>query len=107
MITMVTIETKYVAPVSQLHHLLYLLYPSDLSSFQAFPLLLSILPSSIVLVIIVYYLRIIIMKKLINLDRLIYCCRRAWFVSVDSLNAGAGPTFNSICTVCKFFFKKL
>ncbi len=45
--------------------------------------------------------KIKIMKKLMNLDRLACCRRRACFISVDSLSVGARPTFDSICTICK------
>ncbi len=101
MVIRVTIETKYAAPLSQLHNLLHVLHSPNLSSFRAFPSPPSVLPSSIILVIIICYLRIITMKKLMNLDRLTCCCRRACFVSIDKKSAQAGPTFNSICTVCK------
>ncbi len=47
-------------------------------------------------------LKIKTMKKLMNLDRLACYRHRAFFVSVDSLSAGAKPTFDSICTICKF-----
>ncbi len=43
------------------------------------------------------------MKKLMNLDRLAFCRCRICFVSIDSLSAGAKPTFDSICTICKSF----
>ncbi len=38
-----------------------------------------------------------------NLDRLICYRCYACFISIDSLSVGAGPTFDSICTVCKSF----
>ncbi len=96
-------ETKYATPLSQLYHPLHLFHPPDLSSSQVFSLLPYILPSSIILIIIVCYLRIITMKKLINLDHLACCCHCACFFSVNSLSAQAEPTFDSICTVCKSF----
>ena len=107
MITMVTMETKYTAPLSQLYHPLYLLYLPDLSLSWAFLSSLSVLLSSIIFVIIVYYLRIITMKKLINLDCLACYYRYAYFVFVDSLSARVGPTFDSICSVGKFFSRIL
>ena len=103
MITMVTIKTKYATPLSQLHHPFYLLYLLDLSLSWVFPLPPSILPSFIILIIIVYYLHIITIKKLMNLDHLTCYHCHAYFVSINGLNAGAGPTFDSICTICKSF----
>ena len=104
---MVRIETKYAAPFSQLYHLLYLLYPPDLSSSQAFLSPLSVLPSSIILVILIYYLYIITMKKLMNLDRLACYCCYACFISFDSLSVRTGLILNSICTICKSFSRIL
>ncbi len=103
MVIMIKMEIKYATPLSQLHHLLYLLHPADLSSSRAFSSPPSVLLSSILLIIIVYHLCIIMIKKLMNLDCLICSHCRACFVSVDSQSAGAGSTFDSICTVCKSF----
>ncbi len=52
-------------------------------------------------------LKIKTMKMLVNLDRLTYCCRCAYFVSIDSLSAGVRPIFDSIRTVCKSFSRIL
>ncbi len=45
-------------------------------------------------------LKIKMIKKLMNLDRLACFRRRAYFFSINSLSAGVRPTFNLICTVC-------
>ena len=100
-------ETKYATPFFYLHHLFHLLDLPDLSSSWAFPFLLSVLLSSIILVIIVYYLRIITMKKLINLDRLIYCYCHAYVVFIDLLITRAGPSFDLICIIYKSSFRIL
>ena len=107
MVTIVSIKTKYITPLSQFHHPLYLLHPPDLSSSRAFSSPPSLLSSFIVLIIIICYLHIIMMMKLMNLHSLVCysCC--AYFFSVDNLSIRAGPTFNSIYTVCKSFFRIL
>ncbi len=104
MVTIVTMETKYTALLSQLNHIIYL---PDLSLSWVFQSTPSVLPSSIVFIIIVCYLRIIIMKKLMNLDCLTCYCHYTCFVSIDSLSVRAELTFDSICTVCKSFSKIL
>ena len=106
-VIMIIIETKYTTFLSQLHHPFYLLHLPDLFLSQVFPSPLSILLSFIILVIIVCYLWIITMKKLMNLNCL--ACYRfyAYFVSVDSLSARAGPTFDLICIVYKSFSRIL
>ncbi len=93
-------KTTYAILLSQLYHPLHL---PDLCSSRVFLSLPSILPSSIILVISVYYLYIIIMKKLMNLDHLAFCCRCTYFISVSSLSVRIEPNFNSICIVCKSF----
>ena len=40
-----------------------------------------------------------------NLDYLACCCCHAYFVFINSLSIGAGPNFNSICTIWESFFK--
>ena len=99
----VTMMTKYIAPFFQLHHLLYLLHPPDLYLSRVFLSPSSVLPSSIILVINIFYLRIIIIEKLIGLDRLACCCYSACYVFVNSLIARAKPAFNSINTIYKSF----
>ena len=107
MVIMITIETKYTAPFFQFYYLFYLLYLSDLSSSWTFSSPPSVLSFFIVLNIIVYYLRIITMKKLIHLDCLAYYCCCTYFVSIDSLSIKTGLTFYLICTVYKSFFRIL
>ena len=47
------------------------------------------------------------MKKLINLDCLVYYHCRTCFISNDSLKAGVGQTFDLICIICKSYSRIL
>ena len=107
MITIVIMETKYAASFFQLHYLFHLFHLLDLSSSRAFLLSPSVLPSSIILVNIVYYLCIITIKKPMNLNCLTCCYCYVYFIFVNNLSIRARPNFNSICTICKSSFRIL